>query len=465
MGKIASVIVAILFLQFDTRAQSKLTLINKSELTGIGLPEGSKQDKRIFPVAAAQTLMEMEANDYGIKVSENIEVFSLPPSATNEFKNQVLQRAKELGWQVTQPRPQSKFYQIQKNSQQLLLYLESGKKETSFYVAPINAPIETTATQVAQTTQTTQVKETIISTPVKVTTVITAPAVTNPEPVKKATTSGNFKFNTTNFDDGWISTEQENWVEVTKGNVKALIHYPNKITSEYYSDGDEAKRIAWNTLVAPRYTNLQNYFIGRNTLSYIQASFISGTLTENQTGRTVYVALFKRDNSAWIEFVAQDINSFGEVTGFDVSKLNGAVQDEAWSPLQKIDGYNKFAVAASDLTGKWSNQFSGMQQYVNAYTGADAGATSYASAQSFEFLVDGSYHWQISTAGGVVGNLKFNGAKSNGKFSMANNWQINFSDLEGKPRLYNAFFSCVKGARVLWLQDTGYGDYTKYGRE
>jgi hypothetical protein len=36
--------------------------------------------------------------------------------------------------------------------------------------------------------------------------------------------------------------------------------------------------------------------------------------------------------------------------------------------------------------------------------------------------------------------------------------------LSGKPRLYNAYFSCIKGARLLWLQDTGYGGYTSFGK-
>jgi hypothetical protein len=56
-----------------------------------------------------------------------------------------------------------------------------------------------------------------------------------------------------------------------------------------------------------------------------------------------------------------------------------------------------------------------------------------------------------------VGNLKFDGAKSSGKFSMVDNWQIRFSDIEGKPKTYNAYFSCLKGSRLLWLDNTPYG--------
>lgn len=96
--------------------------------------------------------------------------------------------------------------------------------------------------------------------------------------------------------------------------------------------------------------------------------------------------------------------------------------------------YNKFAVAASDLKGKWTSNYTGLTQYVNANTGASAGADTHASNQNFEFNAANSYKWDISVASGFVGNIKFQNAKSNGKFSMNGNWQINFSDIEGKPK-------------------------------
>ena len=54
-------------------------------------------------------------------------------------------------------------------------------------------------------------------------------------PVVAAKSSG-YKFNTINFDDGWTSTEQEDWVQVVKGNITVLIHYPNKNADAYNSD-------------------------------------------------------------------------------------------------------------------------------------------------------------------------------------------------------------------------------------
>lgn len=345
------------------------------------------------------------------------------------------------------------------------MYLESNKRDTQLYLSRIKTDPNNTPPVVSQNTPS---QNKTNDQPANSEPITTAQKENTDQRITAAPASSppsGYKFTTINFDDGWVSNEREDWVEVTKNNVRVLIHYPNPTTNEYISDPNEAKRVAWNTLVAPRYSNLQNYFVAKCALSYIQGSFISGTLTDNQTGQTVYVALFKRDRSPWMEFIAPNITAFGQATGFDITTLNGYVENEAWNPLHKFEGYNKFAVAASDLTGTWTNNFSGFTQYVNAYTGADAGMNTHSSSQTFEFLANGTYNWSIGVASGFVGSIKFSGAKSSGKFTNPNNWQIHFSDLEGKPRLYNAYFSCIKGARILWLQDTGYGDFSGYGRK
>jgi hypothetical protein len=173
--------------------------------------------------------------------------------------------------------------------------------------------------------------------------------------------------------------------------------------------------------------------------------------------------LFKKGNSGWIEIIAADKNSFIESFGVDISKIDYYIDSKIWEPLLRLSNYNKFAVAASDLKGKWTSNFTGMQQYVNVYTGADAGMSTHSSVETFEFS-GSSYKWELKVASGFVGNIKFEGVKSSGKLSAPNNWQIHFSEIEKKARTYNAYFSCIKGARLLWLQDTGYGDYRSFGK-
>ncbi|MBK6993178.1 MAG: hypothetical protein IPH34_15730 [Chitinophagaceae bacterium] len=78
---------------------------------------------------------------------------------------------------------------------------------------------------------------------------------------------------------------------------------------------------------------------------------------------------------------------------------------------------------------------------------------THASAENFIFGNGKSYQWDIGVASGQTGNIKFQSAKSKGSFSLPTNWQVKFSDISGKPRTYNAYFSCIKGLRILWLDD------------
>jgi hypothetical protein len=135
-------------------------------------------------------------------------------------------------------------------------------------------------------------------------------------------------------------------------------------------------------------------------------------------------------------------------------------------PLANMTGYNRFAVAASDLKGKWTSDFTGIQQLYNVYTGDYAGMNINQSNEEFVFSTGNSYNWKLLAVNGVVGNAKFTEVKSSGQFSVPNIWQIYFSKIETGPRTFHAFWSCIKGARVLNLLDAkapGSGIYTKYG--
>lgn len=272
--------------------------------------------------------------------------------------------------------------------------------------------------------------------------------------VSRSATHGAYRFSTTTFDDGWTSTAREDWVEVVKGNIKVLIHYPNKKADAYNSVVMDGLKIAWNLLVAPKYSSASNFEFkplnGWQTIEFAEADAV-----EAGTGRSVHVVLFKMGYSngsgKYLEFITPDKKSFEQEFGPYHETTYG------WEKMERMANYNKFAIAATDLQGKWTNDFSGALQYVNAYTGSDAGMASHASNESFEFGAGNTYKWDLGVASGMVGNIKFQSAKASGTFSLPNNWQVTFSDIEGKSRTYNAFFSCLKGARLLWFGDTAYG--------
>lgn len=291
----------------------------------------------------------------------------------------------------------------------------------------------------------------------------TAAAAIKNEPVQPTVSNNNsgIKFTTTNWDDGWSSTRKEDWVELTKNDLRILLHYKHPEADAYNSVLMDAEKNAWNILVAPRYSSAANMHFKPHS-SWQSIEFAEADMTEKATGKNVYVVFFKKHYSngagTHMEFISPSRAAFENEFG----KYN---EEESWDKVEKMAGYNKFAVAASDFTGEWTNNFSGMTQYVNAYTGASAGADTHSSSQKFEFGPGSSYKWQISMASGFVGNIKFQGAKSSGNFTVPNNWQVKFSDLEGKPKLYNAYFSFVRGARLLWLEDSAYpSGYTSFGK-
>ena len=283
------------------------------------------------------------------------------------------------------------------------------------------------------------------------------------QPPSSTAIKSSFAFNTTNFDDGWTSTEQADWVQAVKGNIKVLIHYPNKNADAYNSVVLDGLKNAWNILVAPKYSTASNFEFKPIT-GWQSIEFAEADAVEKVTKKSVHVVLFKMNYSngsgKYLEFITPDKQTYEHEFGAYHQDSFG------WEKVEAMANYNKFAVAGADLKGKWTNNFTGMTQYVNAYTGADAGANTHASNESFEFMQNGTYHWEIGVASGMVGNIKFQNAKSDGKLSLPNNWQIYFSNLEGKPKTYNAFFSCVKGARILWLEDSAYANgYTGYGKK
>lgn len=288
-------------------------------------------------------------------------------------------------------------------------------------------------------------------------------AVTSVEPVA----NNPYAFSTTNFDDGWTSVIKSDWVEVTKGNIRVLIHYPKEGTI-VAADPEPATNAAWNILVAPRYSNLNGYKAASPSMDFERAYTGSGNLTDNATGKEVYVVLFRKGNSGWLEFITPDKKSFVDVFGVDIDAVRWDAESSIWTPLRNMSYYNRFAIAASDFSGRWEDRFSSNSFYTNVNTGLSAGMSTYSSSQFFEFGKGQTYKWELVAANSYGGSTKFASAKGAGKFAIVNNWQIEFSDIEGRPKKYDAYFSCVKGGRILFLNDAAYpgsGIFTGFARK
>lgn len=205
-------------------------------------------------------------------------------------------------------------------------------------------------------------------------------------------------------------------------------------------------------------------------MDYQRPYFAQAYLTDNSTGKKLFVALFKKGNTGWIEFICPDKNTFIQAFGLDVNNVNYYSDSDIWDKLIKTNSYNKFAVSATDIagTGKWADRFSSNTFYANMYTGASAGMSTYSSSEFFEFSTGQKYKWQLVAANTYAGSTSVGQAKGSGSFKMLNDWQMHFSDIEGKPKTFDVYFSCIKGGRILWMNDAQYpgpGIFTGFSRK
>lgn len=272
-----------------------------------------------------------------------------------------------------------------------------------------------------------------------------------PTSTGNSVSSAGFQFTTSNFDDGWTAVEEADWVRVTKGNITVLLHYAKEGTV-VATDPEPHTNNAWNILVAPRYSNLQNYKVASPPLDHQRGYLGAGDLTDNQTCKQVYVGLFRKGSSNWLEVIAPDKASFVAAFGADVDQIKWDTNSEIWNPLLKMFNYNKFAVAASDLTGKWASWSGSSVQYVNVYTGLDAGMGHAQSSNEIVFNTNGTYNREYKGVSGSPGTgNKYYGEKNNGN-AIVTNWEIQLTNaFKGETHAFSAYFEAVKGGRILHL--------------
>jgi len=282
-----------------------------------------------------------------------------------------------------------------------------------------------------------------------------APAGSNQEPahppVVKPAKSG-YQFTTTNFDDGWIGTEQEDWVHLRKDAAVVLIHYAVPDIRNF-CNLDESTAFVWNTLVAPRYKDKANLWIRRSWWEdggpMDGKYFAQSDLTSLETGQRVHVALIKNGNHGkWIEFITPDKTTF--------ERLFTPVQEQGgtnWDKLSVMGDYNKFAMAPGDLPGNWHSASGAGVEYFNVYTGNSAGMAFASSNTEITFQKDGTYK---SVYKGVDNTLngtgnRYHGVTYQGNY-LAANWELKLTNrFKGVTDTFAAHFEAVKGGRILHL--------------
>lgn len=424
-------------------SQSKLVPVSKSELTGIELPAGAKQDKRILSTAAAETLLEMTAEENATKLEGQAEVFTIPPS----LQEQVRAAAQKAGWEI-QPYTTDAAYSLLKNNGRILLmYLESNKKETSLYIMPVasipqEAVVVTQAAPPVQAAPQEQTQPAVQSQSQVQPQAAVAPVVVTTAQQVSTTPSSTFTFTTTNFDDGWVSTIANDFVQVTKGNITVLLYYGVEITDELRDSNVEFSDYYWNQLVVPNYS-VKSAYRYEEGVTYFRTYFIEGEAVNPQTGKSCYLALNVLVNSGVstpVLAIAPDKNSYYQ-------------QFPEPKALGNMTGYNKFAVASKDITGTWEESSGAGVSLYNTYTGNYAGMNYAQNSATFIFNADGTYTSKHSGASSVYGTTTVFSQEYKGKVTVTN-WDMSMTNRwKDATENFNAQFEAVRGGRILHLQN------------
>ena len=415
---------------YNAIAQSrKITPADRSALTGIQLPAGSKEDKRLLSVSSANMLLEDVGSKSGMSLG-SAEVFYLPAaSADSNAISQLNQLVAKAGWAARPVTGEPACFWLRKAERQVLAFYEPGKKETSLYLAEAKPVTAATTSTNAQTS----------ANPTS-----GPPMPGNVMPSASPAHTG-YQFTTTNFDDGWTAKEEANWVRVDGKGMTVLIHHFATDMTRFAND-DEGTAFVWNQLIQPRYSAISNLWVRKRFWTdglkyYAEAHAV-------RDGRQVFVALYRGGNGQrWMEFIAPDKKTFESVFGQVVAQ-----EGTDWNRLSAMANCNRFAIAPNDLTGTWSGWSGAGVEYVNIYTGLSAGMGHAQSGNEIRFLSNGQYTREYKGVSGSPGGAnQYHGEKNEGK-AIVSNWEIQLTNAyKGQTHVFSAQFEAVQGGRILHL--------------
>lgn len=269
-----------------------------------------------------------------------------------------------------------------------------------------------------------------------------------PAPVAKIETpaAGGFSFTRTEFDNGWVSTIEEDKVVVTKAAVKVYIYFPfayddvsRAAGRDYFWDNNISKDFR---VISKQYKDDGEY------ISSLKPPYIEGRAVENKTGKEGFLGLYIGSASGYMYptlVIAPD-----EAT---LRSFFPKANDKYQSDLSAMRDYNKFAIGKNDITGYWVGSASAAMDYYNAYNGSYLGMNAAVSSDEFTFNSNGTYSSTHKGATGMVGSMNIYQQQYKGNVTVSN-WEITIDHrFDGKTEINYAYFEAVRGGRILHLQN------------
>jgi len=435
MKRIVFTLVVLLAVTFAVYGQKNVTIVTNSGITGISLPEGSKEDKRMLPLAAARTLLELTAKELGRVLRGDLEVLSLPPS-DDSAPQAILRKIADAGFVVEEQKGFSEYAILKREGKEFLVYLSAGKISTEFYTGMLE-PLVTITTNLPE------IQDDKSHPAITISPEFTNEAKTGSEVPEQRTIiqrSTGFTYITTNFDDGWTAYSETEFILVKKSELKVRLYFPSEITENMRPPVTELTDYFWNTLVLPEFT-IVNSWRFEQPLSFFSTNYMYAQAIEKSTGRNAFIGLNVESNTGIaypVLAIAPDRESYEKQFPEPKSVSNMLV-------------YNRFAVALPDLEGKWTASSGSGIDYYNTLTGAYAGMAIAQSSDEFVFHTTGDYTSRHSGATGMVGSIQTYDQNYSGKVNVSN-WEIILTNrFKGATDTFEAWFEVVKGGRILRL--------------
>jgi len=241
---------------------------------------------------------------------------------------------------------------------------------------------------------------------------------------------------TTTFSDGWVAQAMDDYVLVTKENMKFYIHYGTPNTLPLGSGESITTKANWDKFISPRY-NVTNLWLNPDVGSFGGSFnyYAEGTGVERSTGKEVYIG-FRTIIESGVHFCVEAVAP---------TKAEYQKHFPDLTVLKDMRNSNRFAVTKEDVIGDWSSSSGSTLQYYNVYTGQNAGMQFSQGGQEFFFRDNGEYNANISGAFGNMGGSQvvFDN-KYKGTYTVTD-WEIDFTKYEP----FTCYFEAVKGGRIL----------------
>jgi hypothetical protein len=267
-----------------------------------------------------------------------------------------------------------------------------------------------------------------------------------------------YTFTTSTFDDGWKSTVHNDYVLLEKNNYSVYLNFSVPYNASQFSGtGIRDAEFYWDNYVTKLFKVKTKQLNDGGSMA-LKPPYMEGYATDNRTGKSCFIGMY-------LNIVPNAVNIIIGTAPSEAAfrQLFPKANDPFGSDLSTMTRYNKFAVAANDLIGKWQNGNTETAQWYyvspSGYEGY-AGMTVAATSATFLFNSNNTYTSIHNGATGAVGNMKTFQQEYHGNYNVSN-WMITATNrYGGKTDRFDAFFLAVRGGRILKLNNNAGQDYS-----